>query len=345
MEFVLGQRWVSQTEADLGLGIIVDIEGRHVTVRFPATEEDRVYALNNSPLARVIYQPGETLHDQQQNAFTVNEVEDLEGLKCYFVTDSEGHESMLPETQISGFVQLSSPSQRLFSGQFDKSKEYELRVATLTHQHAWQSSPALGLLGPRTSLLPHQIYIAQEVARRFAPRVLLADEVGLGKTIEAGMILHHQLLCGLASRALIVVPDALLHQWLVEMLRKFGLSFALFDQARYDALVEAGEDNPFESEQLILCGLDPLTENEPLTRHATQAGWDLLIVDEAHERSLNIDFLLGYLKKILHRRKDLRLVITSAAIDTEKFAEHFTHNVNRCARHQRGRPNLSGGRS
>jgi ATP-dependent helicase HrpA len=54
--------------------------------------------------------------------------------------------------------------------------------------------------------------------------------------------------------------------------------------------------------------------------------YDLIIVDEAHERSLNIDFLLGCLKRILSRRRELRLVITSATIDTERFADHFTLN-------------------
>lgn len=282
MEFVLGQRWVSQTESELGLGMIVDIEGRHVTVQFPAAEEDRVYALNNSPLARVIYEPGETLYDQEQNAFTVRNVEDLDGLKCYFVHDPEGAEKMLPETQISGLVHLSSSNQRLLSGQFDKAAEYQLRVASLHARHNLQRSEARGLLGSRTSLLPHQVYIAQEVASRFAPRVLLADEVGLGKTIEAGMILHHQLQSGLARRVLIVVPDALLHQWLVEMLRKFGLHFSLFDQERYDALLEAGEVNPFESEQLILCGLSLVSHDDRLVDQACEADWDLLVVDEAH---------------------------------------------------------------
>lgn len=88
-------------------------------------------------------------------------------------------------------------------------------------------------------LLPHQLYIASEVARRHEPRVLLADEVGLGKTIEAGLILHQQLVSGRASRALVVVPDSLVHQWLVEMLRRFNLRFTLLDEARCQA-IEAG---------------------------------------------------------------------------------------------------------
>ena len=137
-----------------------------------------------------------------------------------------------------------------------------MRVATLHHRDRLQRSQVRGLLGTRTNLLAHQVYIAQEVAQRFAPRVLLADEVGLGKTIEAGMIAHHQLQTGLASRVLIVVPQPLLHQWLVEMLRKFSLPFALFDESRFAALQETGEGNPFETEQLVLCSLEFLSEPE-----------------------------------------------------------------------------------
>lgn len=287
MEFVLGQRWVSQTESELGLGVVVDLEGRHITVRFPAADEDRVYAQNNCPLARVIYQPGETIHDLEQTPFVVREVEDIDGLKCYFVASESGAEAMLPETQISGQIQLSSPNQRLLSGQFDRAGEYELRVAALGHRHALQQSDARGLLGVRTSLLSHQISIAADVAARFAPRVLLADEVGLGKTIEAGMIVHRQLQTGLASRVLIVVPDALLHQWLVEMLRKFNLHFALFDKERFDASIESGEPNPFETEQLVLCGLPLLVEDAQVAEAAVQAGWDLMVVDEAHHLHWN----------------------------------------------------------
>src|SRR5207344_3090251 len=51
--------------------------------------------------------------------------------------------------------------------------------------------------------------------------------------------------------------------------------------------------------------------------------YDTLIIDEAHERSLNIDFLLGYLQQLVKKRRDLKLIITSATIDTERFARHF----------------------
>ncbi|MEM7078305.1 MAG: RNA polymerase-associated protein RapA [Pseudomonadota bacterium] len=282
MDFVLGQRWVSQTETDLGLGIVVGVEGRHVTVRFPAVEEDRVYAVTNSPLARVIYQIGDTLTDAAGDEWTVSQVESVDGLLCYLVDDETTADRVLPETQISGFVNLSSPTQRLFSGQVDNAQEFALRVQALTHQGLLDERGLRGLVGGRVSLLAHQMYIASEVARRHAPRVLLADEVGLGKTVEAGLIAHNQIQTGLASRVLIVVPDALLHQWLVEMLRKFGLHFALFDVERIQALVEDGEVSPFESEQHILCGLSTLADDVEVLAQALAAPWDLLIVDEAH---------------------------------------------------------------
>ena len=149
-------------------------------------------------------------------------------------------------------------------------------------------------------LLPHQFYIASQVANRHAPRVLLADEVGLGKTVEAGLILHQQLITNRAERILIIVPDSLVHQWLVEMLRRFNLMFTILDENRCLAIEDKMPDidldllendeipeemlevNPFESSQLILCSLDFLTKNLLRVEQAESASWDLLIVDEAH---------------------------------------------------------------
>ncbi|MCZ6488197.1 MAG: RNA polymerase-associated protein RapA, partial [Gammaproteobacteria bacterium] len=141
----------------------------------------------------------------------------------------------------------------------------------------------------------HQMYIAHEVARRYAPRVLMDDEVGLGKTIEAGLIMHQQLLTERAERVLIVVPESLVHQWLVEMLRRFNLMFSVFDQERCNAMQDTNDEiydeteNPFLSEQLIICSLAFLVENPGRAQQAFDGDWDLLVVDEAHHLAWSAD--------------------------------------------------------
>jgi ATP-dependent helicase HepA len=206
-------------------------------------------------------------------------VQEQGGLLLYTGTNHHEEQLTVSELELDAFVQLTTPQQRLLNGHFDKNSEFALRFATFTHTDRLQRSPVRGLLGSRTSLLPHQLYIAGEVGRRHAPRVLLADEVGLGKTIEAGMILQNQILTGRATRILILVPPSLLHQWLVEMLRRFNLHFSLFDLER---LAAAPGENPFESEQLVLSGLDLFLENPDARRQALAAHWDIVTIDEAH---------------------------------------------------------------
>lgn len=294
-DFVIGQRWVSHSDTALGLGIVTDISGRRVTLGFPAADEERTYAIDNAPLSRIIYQIGEEIQTFDGDQYLVRAVEEVGGVLMYHADDGE-ELHQVSEVKLSSSVNFSAPQQRLFAGQFDRNGAFRLRVATLQHMDRLRASPAQGLIGARTQHLPHQIYIAHEVAKRHAPRVLLADEVGLGKTIEAGLILHYQLHTGRAKRALIVVPDSLIHQWLVEMLRRFNLRFSIIDQERYDALKEDEDDvdalvnhifggdaiNPFETEQLVLCSSSFLAESAQAQKDAVAAGWDLMVVDEAH---------------------------------------------------------------
>ena len=281
-EFVVGQRWVSNSEAELGLGIIKQLSGRQIEVFFPATEETRFYAANNAPLSRVIYSVGEQVKTRDQQSFTISTVQEFNGNYIYQGDSSDGDAISIHEMDLDSRVHFNKPQDRLFAGQVDKNSKFELRAKTLAHQHSLLSSSVYGLLGGRVQFLPHQLYIARNVTQRFAPRVLLADEVGLGKTIEAGLILHRQVLTGQVRRALIVVPDALLHQWLVEMLRRFNLRFTLIDKDRHEALTEQDEGNPFDSAQLVLCGLSELIAHPDMQADVTAADWDMMIVDEAH---------------------------------------------------------------
>jgi ATP-dependent helicase HepA len=140
-----------------------------------------------------------------------------------------------------------------------------------------------GFVGGRVDLLPHQMYIASEVASRLVPRVLLADEVGLGKTIEAGLILHRLHLTGRAGRILILVPEPLVNQWFVEMLRRFNMLFSIFDEERCASIqLHNPEANPFLDSQLVLCSTALPGGNPLRSRQLAAAGWDLLVVDEAH---------------------------------------------------------------
>lgn len=274
-----GQRWISDSEAELGLGTILTQDGRLLTVLYPATGDTRQYSLRNAPLTRVRFSPGDQITHFEGWKLTVREVEDADGLLVYHGLDGQNQARVLPETQLSNFIQFRLASDRLFAGQIDPLSWFSLRYNTLQHTSKQMLSTLWGLGGCRAQPIAHQLHIAREVADRIAPRVLLADEVGLGKTIEAGLVIHRQLLCGRASRVLILVPENLQHQWLVEMRRRFNLQVALFDAERF---IESDASNPFEDAQLALVALEWLVEDEKAQDALFAAGWDLMVVDEAH---------------------------------------------------------------
>lgn len=282
-DFKPGQRWICDVDLQLGLGIIQTVEHRVISITFKAVNEIRSYARLSAPLTRVVFKVGDTISSHDGISLQVTQVNECDGLIVYFGVSDNGDRIELAEEQLAHHLQLNRPTERLFTGQFDQNKWFQIRYQTLLIRNQLANAPLYGLIGTRTSLIPHQLYIAHEVAHRYAPRVLLADEVGLGKTIEAGLILHQQLLTERAKRVLIVVPETLIHQWLVEMLRRFNLQFSIFDEARCQSLEESEEEeNPFHSEQLILCSLDFLCKNPKQFQAALAGHWDLLVVDEAH---------------------------------------------------------------
>ncbi|HKJ52232.1 MAG TPA: RNA polymerase-associated protein RapA [Gammaproteobacteria bacterium] len=286
-EFIIGQRWISAAELHLGLGMVIEIEHRTVSIVFPATGETRIYARADAPLTRVRFREGDWVEKQDGEQLRVVQVDESQGLIVYRCEDEQGREADLPEGRLSNFLQFNQPAERLLNAQVDRNKWFVLRCQAREIANRLQQSPVYGLAGSRTSLIAHQIYIAHEVSRRYAPRVLLADEVGLGKTIEAGLIMHQQLLLERARRVLIVVPESLVHQWLVEMLRRFNLMFSIFDADRFapvpgdEEVVDDGE-NPFHAEQLVLCSLEFLVDHPRHAAEARAGEWDLLVVDEAH---------------------------------------------------------------
>ena len=269
--FAVGQRWLSETEPELGLGIVQDVDHRLVTIFFPAAEEERTYSREGAPLSRMTWDSGDVVQTADGLHLKVVDVDEMEGMLFYQAHPLSDPDMVqpVPESQLSWQVNLAGARERLFARQLDHSRWFEFRYQALQARAHSERSDMYGLRGPRIDLIPHQLYIAHEVARRHAPRVLLADEVGLGKTIEAGLIIHQQLVTERASRVLIVVPPALLHQWFVEMARRFNLHFSIFDEARLAALREELEGDTPEDEPDP--DLEPLSEEALLEQELAQA--------------------------------------------------------------------------
>ena len=226
-----GQRWVSDAEPELGLGVVMSAGYGRVAILFPAAEERREYALESAPVRRVAFEAGDSIKTHEGISGTVEEVKEEGGFLNYLVDGV-----WIPEATLSDTISFSSPIDRLQGGQFDESFLLRVRNEALEWQAKIRKAPNRGFTGGRIDLIEHQLYIAQEVASRLKPRVLLADEVGLGKTIEACLILHRLHLTGRAERTLIVLPESLMHQWFIELMRRFNLMASLFDEERCKAI-------------------------------------------------------------------------------------------------------------
>ena len=280
--FSPGQRWVSHADSSLGLGIVTQVDERRVTLHFPAVEEERVYATDRAPLTRLLLKPGDQLTRLDGSTFTVLSVEHIAELAIYETVGEDDSRQVVKEAELDAHIELNTPIERLLNNQLSKTADFDLRRITLEHSAAGEGFGLQGLLGPRTSLLSHQLYVAASIGKQSAPRVLLADEVGLGKTIEAGLILSQQLLRQRVSRVLVLTPESLTHQWLVEMQRRFHLAFSLLNEHR---LEDANWEEEYTDSPLVISPITLFSDNAQLQQIVIGLPWDMVIIDEAHHIS------------------------------------------------------------
>lgn len=275
--FVPGQRWFSTAEPELGLGTVMRLAGRSVQIVFTGTGVVRQYAFESAPLARAEFRVGDAVRiDGQEHQ--VEAVAQADGLISYTAAGQCFHEGQLDAQQ-----PVSQADARLISGRLDRSDQFDFRHELLRRRADAQRHPGWGVLASRIDVIPHQLRVAEVAAERRPPRLLLADEVGLGKTIEAGLIIAQQMAAGRAARVLVLVPESLVHQWFVELRRRFNLDFAIFDEERCESIEMGGDGrNPFEDEQGVIAATRWLAHDRKRAAQVLDAGWDLIVIDEAH---------------------------------------------------------------
>ncbi len=302
-EFMQGQRWVVDSEPELGLGLVTNVDQRAVTLFFEQADVERRYAAQRAPLTRIRFDVDDEIELRDGTRGTIVQVHEKDGLLIYDI----GHEKLVVETSLAGEVRLNQPYMRLMTGQVDNPRWFSFRRSLDNAiSRVWRSQ-LNGLLGSRANLIPHQLYVTWQACNRERVRALLADEVGLGKTIEAGMILARLIKLERVQRAVIFVPDALQVQWLVELVRKFSLTPDLY----------SAEEHDFESGRVHIV---PHSAVAMESTRIMETDFDLLIVDEAHHiqtGSEQFDSLAALAEKIPH------LVLLTATPEQLGVKSHF----------------------
>ena len=273
-----GDRLTHRFNPGLGPGLVQEIDGRTLVVGFPETGTTLRLALNTDALRRFEPTPGlrARLADTGETVLVAEALEDLR-----YVLD-DGRE--VGEAQLWPLQQDTSLIDRLAEGDVDSQAAFGLRLEAREFGRIREAGGLGSFLGGRIRLFPHQLYAAERASRADPVRWLLADEVGLGKTVEACLILNRLLRTGRVERTLVIAPATLTVQWLGELWRKYHQVFVLIDDKRLnDVERDYGEGfNPFDAYHRAVLSVEYLLEHPYLADRAIEAGIDLLVVDEAH---------------------------------------------------------------
>jgi ATP-dependent helicase HepA len=172
------------------------------------------------------------------------------------------------------------PLDALSSGGQGPASAFALR-SRVVRLEALRRADSLGaLLSSRVHVLPHQVGAAGRILGDRMPRFVLADEVGLGKTVEAGLVFGGMRQLGIAERVLVVVPEHLAFQWLAELFHKFNALFALLTPERVASL--GGPEGALARSPHAIVSFEALRADPDLAAVAAAAPLDLVVVDEAH---------------------------------------------------------------
>lgn len=291
----------------LGLGKIVGADKRLIRIRFLQGEkEEKVLAAAGAAelLTRYVLGVGRRC-EAQEGQCVVQSVFPGTGAAPhqYLVRYPDGSSERLSEVELTPLDEViqQGPLQQLTSLDIQSLSMFrarELLVEALTRLN--QNGGGLrALLSSRIDLRSHQSYVAGVVLQEQRRRYILADEVGLGKTIEAGIVIHELLSQKPDARILVICPGALCYQWLSEMYSKFGgQTFQVLDLHDIKKLTPAALRAAILSTGRLLKDMTPLV---------TGAQWDMLVVDEAHHL-LDSDTLYGTVRELALKTPSLLLL-------------------------------------
>ena len=276
-----GSKLVHPFNPELGVGLVRRVDGRYLVVFFPAVDREVTLAAQGAGLTPLILPPGSLAIELKAG----NEVRiDRWDGDAYLLVDGR----RIPDADLWPVEGSAGPIERLALFKLDRLGSFRNRVDGLRLRQMREAGGLGSFLGGRIALFPHQLHTALAAVRMDPVRWLLADEVGLGKTIMACLVLSALVRTGRAKRALVIAPSTLTVQWLGELYRKFHQVFVLLDDARVESVErDFGEgNNPFDVHPFGVISMEDLASDPSLARLARHTELDLVVVDEAHRLAL-----------------------------------------------------------
>jgi ATP-dependent helicase HepA len=280
-------RYLPQPEWGIGHLIGLEDGGGRARVLFPGRPGGPILvstkqgALRPHQLAK-----GDSVQTAQGRAGVIQgEVGGARGLRRYVLRFDDGTKSEWPESEIRAATPKPDMLTMMREYRAGDPRNFLLRRQALLLDDERRCDALGALFASRVMVKPHQVGVVQRVLASPRPRFILADEVGLGKTIEAGMIYSALRLSGLVRRVLVVAPSHLTLQWLAELYHKFNQLFTLLDSDRYSSSVQQEPNvSPWARFHTVIASLEMLSRTDEHRQQASHsdAFWDLVIFDEAH---------------------------------------------------------------
>lgn len=274
---------------DERVGIVTHVEGGRATVRFDDGTQMQ-FSLASDVLRRVPLKPGYLIcrADDPQTVGMIYEPTDTDGVPSWRVAFPPSTIATIAESGLRPAV-IEDPLQRMRSGRLGTARDFNLRSVAAEYFITHHNSDLVSLGSARVDLKPHQVSVVHRVITKYPHRFMLCDEVGLGKTIEAAMIVKELRARGGAERVLVLVPAGLQRQWQFELKTKFNEPFAIYNTAVVKFLKDKGATNPWMENNSIIASHTWASWTPGRREEIASVPWDVVIVDEAHHARARLE--------------------------------------------------------
>ena len=280
-------QWTGSTDMD-AYGVIDRIDGR-IRVRWDTGEHPTQFVVDDPPLLRVNLRGKRAQRLSTGDIVVIMQPVTASNVPMWGCLQAGNLETVnVPEADLRP-IPITDPIERFQNNIVGSLKSY--RLQEVTRWYLWQHmhNDLVSLGNVRVDIMPHQVGVVHKVISNYPHRFLLCDEVGLGKTIEAGMALKEFRIRNDAKRVLIIAPANLARQWQFEMKTKFNEEFAVLNTATVNHISNEGfVGNPFTRYERVICSSRWIS-NKRWAELCKDIDWDLVIVDEAHHARVHAD--------------------------------------------------------